>query len=364
MSANIVQPRRILIVSQCLLGDTLALLPALHALRNAFPGARIHLVSDAHGEGKVFAGDILGGCGLVDGFHGMRVAGSRLVRLRDRLRLVCRLRRSRWDVGLVLIPPYPPLTQALVRRLDLYLRLAGVRRRILPIPAAPRREPDGRLACVAHVSDALLAQLTPLGIRTPPAGEGLFLLPELPEDDPLVKTAAERMETAAHPDTARLALAPGSNMPSKRWPVERYADVLTELAGHRSLTVFLFGSRAEEDLCRALASQVPHLPCHVVAGEPIGLVAEMVRRCDLYLGNDTGLMHLAAAVGTRCVAVFSARDLPGAWHPYGQGHTVLRTRIECEGCLGVDCPLGTYACIRAISVPDVAAACLTILRDI
>src|SRR5207244_13352223 len=58
-----------------------------------------------------------------------------------------------------------------------------------------------------------------------------------------------------------------------------------------------------------------------------------ISRCTLYLGNDTGTMHLAAAVGTRCIAIFSARDHPGKWYPYGQGHVVIRKRVTCEGCL-------------------------------
>ena len=86
-----------------------------------------------------------------------------------------------------------------------------------------------------------------------------------------------------------------------------------------------------------------------------------LRRCRLYVGNDTGTMHLAVAAGTRCVAIFSARDRPGLWEPYGSGHRVLRRKIECEGCELMECTEKGNACTLAIGVDEVVSACRSIL---
>lgn len=347
----------VLLLSQCLLGDTLALLPALHALRKALPAARIELVSDEQGPGRVRAGDVLAGRGLVDACHGLLARGSLARRAWNRVRLLARLRRTHWDAGLVLLPPYPPLTAALVQRLERYLRLAGVRSRSLPVPEPHRRGADGFLERVPHVSDRLVEQLAFLGITVPSPGERSFALPP-GADQGAAPAAVARLAAVGEPQALRLALAPGSNMPCKCWPLERYAEVLGRLAAHLPLAVFVFGSRGEAGVGNALQASLPGIALHLVFGEPIPQVAEILRQCDLYLGNDTGLMHLAVAVGKPCVAVFSSRDVPGAWEPYGPGHTVFRTAVECEGCLALDCPLGTYACIRSIAAEAVATACL------
>ena len=76
-----------------------------------------------------------------------------------------------------------------------------------------------------------------------------------------------------------------------------------------------------------------------------GLAA--MKQCRFFIGNDTGTMHMAAAVGLPCVAVFSARGtVPGLWYPLGQGHQVFRTTIDCEGCGLVECLERGNECIQ------------------
>jgi ADP-heptose:LPS heptosyltransferase len=82
----------------------------------------------------------------------------------------------------------------------------------------------------------------------------------------------------------------------------------------------------------------------------------MLERCALYVGNDTGTMHLAASVGTPCVAIFSARDNPGKWEPTGPGHIVLRHEVPCAGCMLETCVDNDLECLKAISVDEVLAA--------
>lgn len=84
--------------------------------------------------------------------------------------------------------------------------------------------------------------------------------------------------------------------------------------------------------------------------------AEILRRCNLLVGNDCGPVHLAAAVGTPAVEIYSSRDYSGAWHPWGGNHTVLRNdSVPCRFCFKTECK--TMECINSITVEDIVEAC-------
>jgi ADP-heptose:LPS heptosyltransferase len=91
--------------------------------------------------------------------------------------------------------------------------------------------------------------------------------------------------------------------------------------------------------------------------------ATALKRCLLYIGNDTGTMHLAASLKVRCVAIFSARDLPGRWQPLGKHHIVLRKQVPCEGCMLVTCVEHGLACLAQIGIDEVEAAATRVLDD-
>jgi len=90
-------------------------------------------------------------------------------------------------------------------------------------------------------------------------------------------------------------------------------------------------------------------------------MAELLRRCVFYLGNDTGAMHVAAAVGTRCVGVFGAQYPETSWHPYGGDHVVIRRRPPCRNCFLTECTRYATRCLTDISADDVWAACERLL---
>ncbi len=86
-----------------------------------------------------------------------------------------------------------------------------------------------------------------------------------------------------------------------------------------------------------------------------------MKHAALYLGNDTGTMHMAAAAGVRCVAVFAAIDFPGRWYPFGDENKIFRVAVECEGCHTPDC-FNKHQCLEMISVDEVFEACAAILK--
>ena len=91
--------------------------------------------------------------------------------------------------------------------------------------------------------------------------------------------------------------------------------------------------------------------------------AELIRKCNIYIGNDTGIMHLAAMVGTVCLTIFSSRDYPGLWEPFGDNHVSIRKNIDCEGCMLVECNKLNNACLKLTSVDEVFSEVTKILSS-
>ena len=112
-----------------------------------------------------------------------------------------------------------------------------------------------------------------------------------------------------------VAVHPGSGSPAKNWPVARYLDILRRLRERGRETVAVIGE-ADVAEAAALAREMPEVP--VLAGLALTELAETLAECDSFLGNDSGVTHLAAAVGLPVVALFGPSD-PETWAPRGRG---------------------------------------------
>jgi ADP-heptose:LPS heptosyltransferase len=90
--------------------------------------------------------------------------------------------------------------------------------------------------------------------------------------------------------------------------------------------------------------------------------AALLSQCALFVGNDTGTLHLAASAGIKCVGIYSAQDWPGRWFPYGSGHEIIREAVPCEGCRLEVCSQN-LECLTAITTQRVVAAVERILSQ-
>ncbi|MBR6324568.1 MAG: hypothetical protein IKR62_06230, partial [Victivallales bacterium] len=183
-------PQNILIISNCRFGDSLVMMPALQRLKASFPQASICLLSERDANGAVSADQILGGRGLVDEFEALPMTGGKLGRLVSRLRLMLKLRRRSFDLGIVLMPPYPPLTMALVNRFSLYLKLFGVKRIVAPTQILDFNEKH------LNVVDATLQVLSALDLPLPSPDHAPYSLPPLQNGAEAEKEADAMMASA------------------------------------------------------------------------------------------------------------------------------------------------------------------------
>lgn len=135
---------------------------------------------------------------------------------------------------------------------------------------------------------------------------------------------------------------------SKRYPIDRYAQAIQHLRKQRPATRFrvsLFGSPAERALCEELANLLDEPRCNRAGETSISELVEELRTCHLLVTNDTGTMHLAAALGVPTVAIFGSTE-PEATAPLGTIHRVIREPVECSPCFLRECPIDHRCMLR------------------
>ena len=200
-----------------------------------------------------------------------------------------------------------------------------------------------------------------------PAALGVPAAERTPRLVPLATDLAAAARLTGGPRTAdprrprRVLVHPGSRSPFRLWPAERFAAVCDRLQDELGAQVFLTAGPGEEPLVDALRRAAR---THLVTLRPLatpGALAALAAQCDVFLGHDSGPMHVAAATGTPVVALFGGQNAT-IWRPPGEGHTVLQAPLPCA-CLGAAAPgpcvpgdsYRSY-CVRHLEVPAVFAA--------
>lgn len=241
------------------------------------------------------------------------------------------------------------LKSALVSRLA---RLAPGGRRIAPSYAREGSflffsERAGRIHRDCHAAVQAFDTLDYLGLQRPeaPTTAQDFILPKIPRRafSPLV------------------AIAPVSRWPSKNWPVENFVSFASRLAEARPGAHFvIIGGKADAETGEAIASALHGRAENLCGKMSIAESMALLAGCDLLVSNDSGPVHMAAAVGTGTLVIFGSTR-PGWTGPYGDGHRVLQANLECQPCLKRRCPRGDNACLAAVTPSEALAVALEML---
>lgn len=342
------------------LGDTIVALPALWAIRDAFPNASLTYLNSNHpGRGFVLPQEILPGEGLIDDWLAYMREGSG--KARNLFRFWRALRARKFDVLVYLLPRLR--TRLSVWRDLVFFRSTGIRYVVgsKGFDALPPHVAGQPLPSVEHEADHLLNRLALSHISTPSINRGNMDLKLTSEEKQAAEDWLRTQVPGYSSELPLVGIGPGSKWPSKIWPAERFQELGRRLNSELSLLPIVFGGRGDVPLANQL---IKYWGRGVSAAGELGVraAAATLAHCRLFVGNDTGTMHLAAAVRTRCVGIFSAQDWPGRWHPYGPGHIVLRRSVPCEGCGLQVCIKERLRCLTEISVDDVLQACRTVLH--
>jgi len=152
-----------------------------------------------------------------------------------------------------------------------------------------------------------------------------------------------------------LAMCVGSKMQSKRWPLEKFIEVGKKWHKMQGSDIVVVGGPEEIDIANYVVGKWDGYG-HSACGVNLNQTAAVLSASQLYCGNDTGSMHLAAVMGIPTVSIFSSLDIEGRWSPYGTNHKVIRNPIECSGCMLSECFADPAPCIDMTTTDTVIAA--------
>ncbi len=344
------------------LGDTLVALPAYWVVRKSLPAARLTLLSNANSSNRkyVLAQSVLPEKDLFDDWLTYPIETGKVKYLQSFTSLLLEIRRRKFDAVFYLMTRNRTPTQ--VRRDILFFRLCGIKNIIgteylLRHYLDPKSSPP--LSPVETETDYLLNCLRL---------ENFPFVDEQKSGD-LALTADEYayadewLNKNCFPSAngkRLIAVAPASKWQSKIWSEDRFYRVVDQLIREKNVFPIIFG--AVEDREKAIRLLNKWKTGANAAGElDVRKAAAAIAKCQLYVGNDTGTMHLAAAVGTPCVGIFAAIDWENRWKPFGENHTVIRKKVECEGCHS---PVSLHGnkCLDLIDVNEVYEACVQTLN--
>ncbi|MBI4797129.1 MAG: lipopolysaccharide heptosyltransferase II [Deltaproteobacteria bacterium] len=325
---------RILLIKLSSFGDVLHALPTLEAIRAAFPGGHITWLVEA-----AYAPPLAGHPALDEVWPVPRVRlGQRVGRgeLLNLMRLMRRVRTTHFDLvidlqGLLKSAMWVVLTKS--------PRKVGYdRTRELSSLALTERIP--RFDPEAHAVWRYLNVARYLGAPPTLPRFRLGLTPIFP--DSLIP-----------PDRAFVVLHPGARWPTKLWPPASWARLADWLIGEKGLAVVITGSAADRHLAAQIIEHMHEKAWNLAGRTTLAELAGIMQKARLAITADTGPMHLAAALGTRVVAIFGP-TAPGRTGPFGEGHRVVRLGLECSPCFQRRCP--EPRCLTTLSPDAVQAA--------
>lgn len=336
-------PERVLIRGVNWLGDAVMTLPALEALRRLWPHAALGVVAP---EGLAPLWRMEPAVEAVEPFGPSGGFG----RLLEDCRLASRLRKGRWEVAVVLPNSFH---SALVPALGGIPRRVGFatdgRGWLLTDPLAKTESLKAH-----HQVEHYMALIRSLGYEgpTPPV--------RLRVSEEKLRWAEEALSGLGDGQGGRplVGIHPGATYgPAKRWFPERFAAVAESTARELEARILVLGGPGEAPWADKLASALPGRVADWTGRTDVSELAALLARLDLLVCNDSGPMHLAAAVGTPVVAVFGSSE-PSQTGPSGEGHLLVREPVECSPCFERTCPLkqDRYKCFELVSAARVSEA--------
>ncbi len=350
---NVIQPlrtetiKRILVRSVNWIGDAVMTLPAIGTIREYFPAAEISIMAnplvspvfanhpwvdrvitfDDHGVHKVFAG---------------------------RLRLAGELRAHSFDLAIILPNSLNSAMVPWLAGIPVRLGKTGDGRTLLLTHRFPKSlQPAG-----VHQSYNYLAILNFFGIA---GGTKTQLLVTTAAEDAAI--AARLCEKGIKASDFVLGINPGATYGSaKRWYPDRFVAVARALAAEWGAKVVITGGPGET----AIAGDIEHElagNCLNLAGRTtLRELMSVVKRCNFFITNDSGPMHLAAAFGVPLVAIFGSTD-HATTYPLSAKAIVVRETVDCAPCMKRECPTD-HICMKAVKAETVIGKALELQRTL
>jgi lipopolysaccharide heptosyltransferase I len=334
--------RRFLVIRLSSIGDIVHALPAVAALGEAYPQAEIHWVVEARYAELLDGNPFVHRALKLDTLGWRRKMTSPVV-IEEIARALRSLRKEEFDVAIDFQGLYK---SALIARLSRARERIGFAENWLREPAAglfytQRIAPHGR----EHVIEKNLALVERLGAHAVGAARWQFPLPQTGADDQYVERHLVGLS-----ERDFIVINPGGGWMSKCWAPDSYAELIRLLEPEYQGEILLTGSQAEEEMIQGIIRRAGSSNARYIPTTIVQFIA-LVRRAKLFLGGDTGPLHLAAAVGTPIVAIHGPTD-PMRNGPFSKDDVTLWNHGPTTYTRRADRP----AYLPGISVETVLAA--------
>lgn len=325
---------KILIRATNWVGDAIIALPALRAVRARFPEAEIAILA------RSYIAAIYDNQGVAD----------KLVILDGGRSVIAELKNQKFDTALLLQNAFQAAWIAWRAAIPQRIGYARDGRSLLltkPVPVPKQGETP------AHEQYYYLELLRRIGWLDLLPNEAHITL-NVPQGNR--DRAAEFLITAgARPGKVRIAIGAGASYGmAKCWPPSRFAELANRLQSQMEGDVILFGTTSEAPVSAAITAAMRHPPIDLTGKTSIADLPALLSQCDLFVGNDSGAMHVAAAVGVPVVAVFGPTD-PFGTAPVTPRCSIVQEKPYCSPCFLRRCPTD-HRCMTRVTTEAVEAA--------
>ena len=329
-------PKRILVVKLDHLGDVILATPVFSNLRQAYPNVELHALTGAWSRvvlerhpdiNKVLEYNSPAFCRT-----------GRPTSLKQTFQLYRQLRRQEYDLLVELRGDWRIVWFALLRITPHRLSRAALQiaSKLRLSRFSGTHETTRNLDVLRYMGIPASVQTATFSVTTADEkwASNFLATHKIDRQDPLV------------------AIHPGSPIPLKRWLPERYAELADWLIAQKRAQVLFVGVKNEIPIITEIQEFMRAGTVSIAGKTTLTQLASILHTCNVFIGNDSGPMHLAAAVGTQTIGLYGPGD-PTHFGPMGTQCQTIRRKLDCPPCLGTTCQFGKEGCMSEIQVIDV-----------
>lgn len=329
-------PKRILVVKLDHIGDVLLATPVFSNLRKAFPESELHALTGAWSrvilENHPHVDEVL------EYNSPMFCRTGQPTTLKQAFQLYRLLRRKKYDLLIELRGDWRFVMFSLLRITSKRINRASLQ---IASKFGFAQFSD------KHETTRNLDVLVRASIPTPIHNTTFAVSPE---DEKWVSNFLTSQQI--RDEDSVIAIHPGSPIPLKRWLTGRYAEVADWLVSHKRAQILFVGVKDEIPIINEIQGKMSAESKNIAGMTNIPQLASILRKCSIFIGNDSGPMHLAAAVGIKTIGLFGPGD-PQRFGPVGKYCQTIRKKLDCPPCTGVSCKYGSEGCMSKIHIADV-----------
>jgi heptosyltransferase-2 len=319
--------------------------PAVRTIRQNYPDAEITLLA------LPWVADVFSACPHIDHIFTYDKNGVHKG-FTGKLKLASDLRVKRFDATVLLQNAFEAALITALAGIPVRAGYTTDGRRLL-LTHGMKKHPDIGLKHQVHYYQEIVQGL---GMKPGPDSLELFLHTHA------VASAEKRLTSAGISENKPIiGLNPGAAYgPAKRWPAAKYGQLAKYLAAETGGLILVFGTDADQKAAEEIASVAGNCVLDLTGKTSLAEALALIDRCDVFVTNDSGLMHVAAALSTPLVAIFGSTDHI-ATGPYSEQATIIRKPLACSPCMKTHCPEKHFHCMENISMEEVAEASLKFL---